>query len=69
MNAILQQLKGGDRRSIGASPKVVDQVLAKPNLFRVVFDGMTDPDPLVRMRCADAIEKLLSVPPAKVVAG
>jgi len=58
MNIVLQQLKGGDRRSIGATPKVVEQVMAQPRLFPVVFDGMTDPDPLVRMRCADAIEKI-----------
>ena len=58
MNRILQQLKGGDRRSIGASSKVVKQVMAQPNLFSVVFDGMTNSDPLVRMRCADAIEKI-----------
>lgn len=58
MKAILQQLRGGDRRSIGASARVVQQVLARPALFRVVFGGMSDADPLVRMRCADAVEKI-----------
>ncbi|MGB3940469.1 MAG: hypothetical protein WBK96_03125 [Candidatus Manganitrophaceae bacterium] len=58
MNAFLQQMKGGDRRSIGAVPEVVKQVITDPSLFPVLFDGMTDPDPLIRMRCADAIEKI-----------
>jgi hypothetical protein len=63
MSAFLQQLKGGDRRSIGAVPEVVKQVMADPGLFPVVFDGMTDPDPLVRMRCSDAIEKITACRP------
>jgi hypothetical protein len=50
MDALLQSLQGGDRRSIGAVPLVVRQVLAQPRLFAVVFDGMSEPDPLVAMR-------------------
>lgn len=60
---LLRQLKGGDRRSIRGVPAVVDQVVADPSLFRVVFDGKNDPDPLVRMRCADAVEKVTAVRP------
>ncbi|MGH8760340.1 MAG: Fur family transcriptional regulator [Burkholderiales bacterium] len=63
MNAFLQQFKGGDRRSIGAVPEVVNQVMAYPGLFPVVFNGMTDPDPLARMRCSDAIEKITACRP------
>lgn len=63
MNAFLEQLEGGDRRSIGAVPQVVNQVIADPRLFPVVFDGMSDPDPLVRMRCADAVEKITAYRP------
>lgn len=51
-------LQGGDRRSIGASAQVVDRVLADARLFTIVFEGMTQDDPLVRMRCADAVEKI-----------
>jgi hypothetical protein len=58
MNPILDKLKGGDRRSIGRSNEVVVEVLADPGLFGVVFEGMLDDDPLIRMRCADAIEKM-----------
>jgi hypothetical protein len=57
---LLRQLKGGDRRSIRGVPEVVDQVIADA----VVFAGMTDVDPLVRMRCADAVEKITAVRPA-----
>jgi hypothetical protein len=51
-------LQGGDRRSIGKSREVVEKVLADPGLFRIVFDGMLVDDPLIRMRCADAAEKI-----------
>ncbi len=61
---LLQQLAGGDRRSIGASNRVVDQVLARPGLFSTLVGGLTDPDPVVRMRCADAAEKVTARQPA-----
>ncbi|MCL4744447.1 MAG: hypothetical protein KJZ83_03425 [Burkholderiaceae bacterium] len=41
----------------------MDQVIADPVLFAVVFDGMRDADPLVRMRCADAVEKITAAHP------
>lgn len=63
MKDLLRQLKGGDRRSVRGVPEVVDQVMADPILFPVVFDGMTDADPLIRMRCADAVEKITAVRP------
>ena len=47
-----------DRRSIGKSNQVVKEVLAKPKLFEVLFNGMLEDDPILRMRCADAIEKI-----------
>lgn len=63
MHALLQKLAGTDRRSIGKSNEVVAEVLAEPSLFGVVFDGMLDADPVLRMRCADAVEKLTAVHP------
>jgi hypothetical protein len=56
---LLRQLKGGDRRSIRGVPEVVDQVIAAA----AVFAGMTDVDPLVRMRCVDAVKKITAVRP------
>jgi hypothetical protein len=58
MHALLKKLAGTDRRSIGKSNEVATEVLADPSLFGVVFDGMLDADPVLRMRCADAIEKI-----------
>ena len=58
MNKIINKLEGGDLRSIGNVPEVVDMVLANPELFRTVLQGMMHPDPGVRMRSSDAVEKI-----------
>jgi len=58
MHPLLQELRGTDRRSIGNSSAVAAKVLAQPHLFSPLFDGMLDEDPVVRMRAADAIEKI-----------
>jgi HEAT repeat protein len=58
MTDLLKKLEGGDRRSVGRVNEVVAQVLGDPSLFEVVFDGMLSHDPLVRMRSADAVEKI-----------
>jgi len=58
MHPILKKLSGGDRRSIGRSNEVVAQELAHPAQIRHVFAGLTTDDPVIRMRAADAIEKI-----------
>jgi hypothetical protein len=58
MNSLLSKLAGGDRRSIGRSDEVVAEVLADPGLFDALFAGLLDADPLIRMRAADAVEKV-----------
>jgi hypothetical protein len=58
MHPILAKLSGGDRRSIGRSNEVAAQVLAHPAYFRYLFDGMTSDDLVLRMRAADATEKI-----------
>jgi hypothetical protein len=55
---ILKRLTGGARRSIGRSNQVVAQVLAHPNLFPHLFDGLASGDEVLRMRAADALEKI-----------
>jgi HEAT repeat protein len=55
---ILASLSGGDRRSTGRSDEIVAVVLADPALFGRLIEGMSDPDPLIRMRAADAAEKV-----------
>jgi len=58
MNDPLSQLAGGDRRSIGRVPEAVQQVLEDPASFPALFEGMARPDPAIRMRAADAVEKI-----------
>jgi hypothetical protein len=60
---VLSKLAGGDRRSIGRSNEVVADVMRDPSLFGIVFDGMLSDDPLIRMRSADAIEKITAKHP------
>jgi len=55
---VLDKLKGGDRRSIGRVGEVIADVLDDPALFDLLFRGMLDDDPVVRMRAADAVEKI-----------
>jgi HEAT repeat protein len=57
-NPLLTKLSGGDRRSIGQSNAVVALVLRRPALFSQLMRGLSDPDPLIRMRAADAAEKV-----------
>jgi HEAT repeat protein len=58
MKDILAKLKGGDRRSIGKSEQAVKDVLKNPARFAELFAGLLDDDRLVRMRAADAVEKV-----------
>jgi hypothetical protein len=55
---LLAKLRGGDRRSIGRADEVVADVLEGPELFGEIFEGMVHGDPLIRMRAADAVEKV-----------
>jgi hypothetical protein len=63
MHPLLALLTGGDRRSIGQSAEVVTAVLDDPALFPIVFDGMLADDQLIRMRAADAVEKITAQQP------
>lgn len=58
MSKILQQLAGGDFRSIGKSNEVVRAVIRNPRLFSELFAGLLQDDPIIRMRTADAVEKI-----------
>ncbi len=57
MTNTVSKLKGGDRRSIGNVSAVVAAVGKKPGLFKDRVGGLFDPNPIVRMRAADAMEK------------
>jgi HEAT repeat protein len=55
---ILKLLKGGDRRTIGRADEVAAMVEKDPRLFPELISGLWAEDPLVRMRAADAAEKV-----------
>ena len=52
------QLAGGDRRSIGRSNEIVSRVLREPRQFPQLIKCLWSDNPIVRMRAADAIEKI-----------
>lgn len=54
---ILSKLRGGDRRSLGRSGEIIGDITEDPKLFAAAFQALLDPDPVVRMRAADAVEK------------
>lgn len=57
-NDILLLLERGDRRTIGRSDQAVAIVSKEPRLFPKLIAGLWSEDPLVRMRAADATEKV-----------
>jgi len=55
---LLSRLEGGDLRSIGKADEVVKQIGNDQKLFDEVFQGIFDKDSIIRMRAADAVEKV-----------
>jgi hypothetical protein len=55
---ILSLLQGGDRRTIGRANRVAVMVSKDADLFPELIAGLWSADPLVRMRAADAAEKV-----------
>jgi hypothetical protein len=56
-------LERSDRRSIGRSDEVARLVLRRPRRFRELFKCLWDENPVVRMRAADAAEKVSATKP------
>jgi hypothetical protein len=55
---ILLLLKNGDRRTIGRSDRVAAMVAKDPSLFPTLIAGLWSENLVVRMRAADASEKV-----------
>ena len=55
---ILSLLKGGDRRTIGQTDRVAAAVAKDPKLFPQLIAGLWFENLLIRMRAADAAEKV-----------
>jgi hypothetical protein len=51
-------LSGGDRRSIGRANEIVLRVLRRPGEFDELVECLRSHNSIVRMRAADAIEKI-----------
>ncbi len=60
---IAERLSGGDSRQNSAADEVVSLVLRENEKFGELFNAMLHGDPVVRMRAADATEKLARVRP------
>lgn len=62
-NLLLDKLALGDMRTTGKSDEVVQEVLSDVNRFDELFAGLEDARAGVRMRSADALEKVTRVKP------
>jgi hypothetical protein len=60
---LAHMLRGGDRRSIGRSNQIAKLVLSDPQRFVELAENLWDDDPIVRMRAADAAEKVSATRP------
>ena len=60
---ILKKLEGGDPRSMGQVFLVVEEVEANPALLDEIFKGAASPNPLVKMRAAQVINRVASQRP------
>lgn len=58
-----QILSGGDRRSIGNADQAAAMVLRKPEKFSELIECLWSADPVVRMRAANAADKVSSRQP------
>ena len=62
-NGILLLLAGGDRRSIGRVNEVARRVVKAPRLFPQLIAALWSEDAIVRIRAADATEKVTRTNP------
>ena len=55
---IMAALSGGDRRSLGRTKEVASHILAQPTALPDLIGALGAPDPIVRMRAGDALERI-----------
>jgi hypothetical protein len=60
---ISTMLEGSDRRSIGREDEVARLVLREPRRFRQLIEHLWGENPVLRMRAADAVEKVSAEKP------
>ena len=64
--SIRSLLIGGDRRSIGESDRLALIIVENADLFASAVEAMSDENPIVRMRAADAVEKASRLDPERL---
>lgn len=57
MRSVIKRLQGGDLRSTGEADQVAHLAQDDPTLISALVSGLSHSDPVVKMRCADALEK------------
>src|SRR5580658_10529878 len=60
---LFSTLQGGDRKSLGQANHVVALILGQPKRFAELLECLWRDDPVVRMRAADAAEKITAQRP------
>src|SRR5262245_36216872 len=65
-NWLATTLSGGDRRSIGRVAEVVGRIAEEPWLVSDLVEMLQHPEIVVRIRAADALEKLQRLIPSQV---
>lgn len=58
MNHLLHMLSGGTLQSDGGANQVADLVVAQPELFDLLLEGLSQSDDLIRGRAAHAVERV-----------
>ena len=58
MNDLIKMLSGGSLISDGRANEAADRVLANPQLFNQLVEGLSDPDVVIRARTAHALERI-----------
>ncbi|GAB4316995.1 MAG: hypothetical protein Kow0019_17860 [Methanobacteriaceae archaeon] len=58
MNSLLRLLEDGDIRSDGRADAVAAEIIVKPQLFGLLWDGIYESNDIVRARTAHALEKV-----------
>ncbi|RLD00079.1 MAG: hypothetical protein DRI46_08200 [Chloroflexi bacterium] len=63
MSELITKLEEGDLRSVGRVPEVLSMIADQPHLFSELIQAMAHPNPGVRMRASDAVEKISRTKP------
>jgi HEAT repeat protein len=66
LNELLKMLSGGSLISDGRANEAADRVLANPQLFDQLVEGLSEPESVIRARTAHALEKISRTHPEMV---